>query len=182
MAVVTTKSTLISNRDATPKVFTDNIISGGDLKESEGYVQAQVGDSVNSQYKLCTVPSRARVTSLLLQCQALGAGTQVDIGVFWPDYSPFPIGPFGVHPLPGDPGTAIAENLFAALQATSVALGPTEVINQSTNNSIANQELSLWQAAGLSADPGLDLDIVATVKGAAIGTQGYLQVKARYQS
>ena len=42
--------------------------------------------------------------------------------------------------------------------------------NQSGNNTIPNQEISLWQAAGLLADPGVDLDIVATVAGAAIGT------------
>jgi hypothetical protein len=183
MAVVTTKSTLISNRDATPKIFTDDLVSGGDLHESEGYVGAAVGDSVNSLYRFATVPSRARVTSMLLGLSGtLGAGVTFSLGVFWPDYVPFPIGPYGVQPVPGVGGTAINATLFASGQVMTAALQPPiDVINQAGNNSIPNQELSLWQAAGLTADPGLDLDIVGTVTGAAVGTAGYVQVKARYQ-
>ena len=47
MAVVTNKSTLITNRDANAKgALTDGLVSGGEFEESEGYVAPAVGDSV----------------------------------------------------------------------------------------------------------------------------------------
>ena len=40
---------------------------------------------------------------------------------------------------------------------------PTEVVNESTQYSMNERVLPLWQAAGLSADPGGLFDVVATV-------------------
>lgn len=181
MAVQSLKSTLITNRDATPKVFTDNLVSRGDLKESEGYVQSATAvDSSGSIYRLCTVPSRARVSSVILQNGAFGGAAAANIGVYWPDYQPFPVAPYGQHPMPSDAGQPIAVALFAAAVSLVAAGGPTDEINQSGNNSIANQELSLWQAAGLAADPGIDLDICVTLT-AAIASQQYIGLKVRYQ-
>lgn len=182
MAVATVKSTLITNRDATPKVLTDNIVSGGALKESEGYVQAATAtDSVGSLYKLCTVPSRARMSSLVMQNTAFGGAAAFNIGVYWPDYIPFPIAPYGDHPTPADAGTAISASFFAAAVSAVAAGGPTDVLNQSGTNTIAKQEQSLWQAIGLAADPGLDLDIVVSVS-TVIAAQGFVSLKARYVS
>jgi hypothetical protein len=182
MAVFTEKSTLISNRDATPKVFTDNLVSGGDMKESEGYITTgSAADSVGSIYRLCTVPSRARVSQVLMSCTALGAGGAIEVGVYWPDYSPFPIGPFGVHPLPGDPGTAIDANLFASALSVAAAQSMVDITDQSGNNTIQLQEMSLWQAAGLAADPGIDLDICAQVT-TVLAAAGQLALKVRFQS
>lgn len=182
MAVQSAKSTLITNRDATPSVKTDNIVSGGEFKESEGYVQSvTAADSAGSIYRLCTVPSRARVSSVILQNGAFGGAAAANIGVYYPDYSPFPIAPYGQHPAPGDQGQPIAASLFAAAVSLVAAAGPTDVVNQSGNNSIANQELPLWQAAGLASDPGIDLDICVTLS-VAIASQQYLGLKVRYQS
>lgn len=182
MAVFTLKSTLITNRDATPKVFTDNLVSGGEFKESEGYVQTgSAADSAGSTYRLCTVPSRARVSSVLLQNGAGGGAAAINIGVYWPSYIPFPIAPFGDHPTPADAGTVISANLFASALSVVGAGGPTDVVNQSGNNTIAKQEMSLWQAAGLAADPGLDLDIVVAVS-TALAAQIFIGLKVRYQS
>lgn len=181
MAVQSLKSTLITNRDATPKVFTDNIVNRGDLKESEGFVQSATAvDSAGSIYRLCTVPSRARVSSVIVQNGAFGGAAAANIGVYWPDYQPFPVAPFGQHPMPSDAGQPIAASLFAAALPLVSAEGPTEVVNQSGNNTIPLQEQSLWQAAGLAADPGIDLDICVTLT-VAIASQQFIGLKVRYQ-
>lgn len=182
MAVFNLKSTLITNRDATPKVLTDNLVSGGMLKESEGYVaSAGATDSAGTTYRLCTVPSRARVSSVVMQNTAFGAGAAFNVGVYWPSYIPFPIAPFGDHPTPADAGTVISANFFANALSVAAAAGPTDVVNQSGTNTIAKQEMSLWQAIGLTADPGLDLDIVVTIQTAIIAA-GFVGLKVRYQS
>jgi len=182
MAVQSAKSTLITNRDATPKVLTDNLVSGGEFKESEGFVQSVTNaDSAGSIYRLCTVPSRARVSSVLIQNGAFGGAAAVNVGVYWPDYQPFPIAPYGQHPMPSDAGTAISAAFFASALSVVGAGGPTDIINQSGTNTIALQEQPLWQAIGLSADPGMDLDICVTVS-TAIASQQYIGLKVRYQS
>lgn len=182
MAVFNLKSTLIGNRDATPKVFTDNLVSGGDLKESEGYsATGSAADSAGTTYRLCTVPSRARVSSVSLQNTAMGGAGAINVGVYWPDYTPFPVGPFGDHPLPSDQGTAINAAYFASALSVVGAGGPTDIVNQSGTNTIAKQELSLWQAVGLAADPGIDLDIVVTVS-IVLAAAGFIGLKVRYQS
>ncbi len=177
MAVFNLKSTLITNRDATPKVFTDNIVSGGEYKESEGYVQTgSAADSVGSTYKLCTVPSRARVSSLSIQNGAGGGAAALNVGVFYPTFIPV-----GAGLSASLAGTAIDADFFAAALSAVAAAGPTEIVNQSGTNTIALQEMSLWQALGLSADPGIDLDIVVSVS-TVLAAQIFIGLKARYQS
>jgi hypothetical protein len=174
MAVVIDKSTMIANRDATPKILTDAYVANGEVLEAEGYVAPASGDSAGSQYKLVSMPSNARLSSLILQCTALGGAAAIDVGVFWPTTL---VGGGGLNP--ANAGLAIAENFFVAAQSVVTALGPTEVENQSGSYTIPKQELPLWQAIGMAADPGIDLDIVASVN-VAIGANGFLGLKARY--
>lgn len=174
MAVVTLKSTMISNRDATPKVFTDAFIANGDMMEAEGYVAPVNGNSAASVYKMCSVPSNCRMSSLLMQCSALGSGATVDLGAYWPTFIPL-----GADLLASNAGAAIDSDFFATAVDVSAALAQADYVNESGTNTIAKQELPLWQALGLTADPGIELDICATV-GVAIAANGFLSVKARY--
>jgi len=175
MAIFNEKSTVIANRDATPKVFTDAYVSGGEVIESEGYITTgSAADGVGSTYRLCQVPSNSRVSSLIIQCDALGAGGVVEAGVYWPTFIPT-----GAGLSAANASLPIDANLFASGLSVASTLAPTEIINQSGNNSIANQELPLWSACGLSADPGIDLDIVVTVT-TVLAAAGHLGLKARY--
>jgi len=174
MAVVTLKSTMITNRDATPKVLTDAFVANGEMLEVEGYVAPANGDSATSKYKLCDVPSNARMSSLLMQCTALGAGAQLALGVFWPTFIPL-----GADLLASNAGLAIDDDFFATAVDVSAALAQSEFINESGTNTIAKQEMPLWQALGLASDPGINLDIVASVV-VAIAAAGFVSVKARY--
>ena len=172
MAVVNLKSTIISNRDATPKVLTDNFVSQGPFRETTGFVLTGSADSVASVYRLCQVPSNARVNSLKLQNTAITGGA-INIGVYWPTF--VPAGAF----LPGTSGAVISASLFGAAQSVATATTtPIEEITL-TNLTLAQQELTLWQVAGLAADPGLPLDICAAVS-AAPSVAGSISLKATY--
>lgn len=166
------KSTIISGRDATPKVLVDPYISGGKIKESQGSVQTgSATDAVGSTYRLCQVPSNARITSLTLQNDALGGA--VNVGVYWPTYVPN-----GNGLSSGNATTAINASCLASAFSVSTANSPTELITRA-NVSIPNQEVQLWQVAGLSADPEIYLDIVATVS-TIMSAQGSIGLKAKY--
>lgn len=168
-------STVISNRDATPKVLTDSYVAGGGLKAAEGYVQTfGLADAAGSTYRMLSIPSNARVESVKIQSDALGTGCTLDVGVWWPTFIPV-----GAGLAASVASTSINTALFAAAIAASNTNASTDITNQSTTNTIVNQELPLWQAAGLASDPGIDLDIVVYVH-AAVAKQGYIGIKAVY--
>lgn len=164
MAVVTTKSAIMTNRDATPQVLSNGMLTGGALKEAVGYVSAVNGDSAASKYLLCSVPSNARLAHLALTCEALGAGAVIHIGAY-------------KNTAQG--GAVIDADFFASSVDVSAALSAVNVLNESGTNTLDKQEMPLWQALGLSVDPGDSIDIVATVT-VAIAANGKLGVKAQF--
>lgn len=164
MAVVTVKSTIITNRDAVPSVINDGRLEKGSLRTSHGYVTATNGDSATSKYILASLPSTSQVRQVLLSCANLGASSAVNLGVYRNTK---------------DGGAAVNATLFASAQATSAALSNSDVTNQSGNYTLDKQEQPLWQAAGLSSDPGSTLDIVATVS-VAIAATGLIGAATEY--
>lgn len=174
MAVVNLKSTFITNRDAVPAVRTDAFVSGGSKKSAQGWVSAANGDSANSIYRLCSVPSNARVDTVKFQCDALGTSAAVHIGVYYPEFIPV-----GAGLDASNAGAAISDAFFASALAVSSAVALEEVTNQSGSNTIDKQEMPLWEALGLSTDPGIDLDVCVTVD-VAIAAAGKLGVKVDF--
>jgi hypothetical protein len=164
MAVVTVKSTIITNRDAVPSVINDGRLEKGSLRTSHGYVTATNGDSANSKYILASLPSTAQVRQVLFSCANLGASSAINLGVYRNTK---------------DGAAAVNATLFASAQATSAALSNSDVTNQSGNYTLDKQEQPLWQAAGLTSDPGGTLDIVATVS-VAIAATGLIGAATEY--
>lgn len=177
MAVVTTKSTAIANRDAVQKVLTDPFIAGGSTTEAYGFVAAAVGDSINSAYKMMSVPSNARVSSLRLANGALGTSVTVDVGVFYPTTLPLGGGSFLS---PALAGTLITSSAIAAGTAVSSANATFVDLISTATLSLDKQEMPLWQMIGMAADPECNLDLGYVVKGAAVGTAGQIAMKAIY--
>lgn len=157
------KSTIISNRDASPVVLTDSYVSGGELRSTQGFITTALADNALSTYRLAQVPSNARVEAVKYQCAALGTSCTMNVGVYYPTAVPQ-----GAGVAASLAGTAINATFFASAIASSSAVGLTDVTNQSGTNTIALQEQPLWQAVGLSADPMCPLDIVATVQVAVV--------------
>lgn len=174
MTTYVVKSTVISNRDATPKVLQDAYISGADIRETWGYVQTNgAADGAGSLYLLCTLPSNARVTSLLYSTNGLGSGCKLDIGVWYPTFIPV-----GAGLSASLANTAINSTIFASAYTASQAYDSQELVVAAAIP-INSQEKQLWQVAGLTSDPMIDLDIVAFVH-VAVASQGYVGLRARY--
>ncbi len=163
MTVNVYKSATITNRDASPLVINDARLERSMLREAHGQVVAITGDSIGSTYILASVPSTAMIRKLLLSCAALTSGA-ASIGVSQPT---------------AKSNTAISAALFASAQSLASALNHSDVTNQSGTYTPALEEQPLWQAAGLSADPGYALDIVITLT-AALTAGGILGLQVDY--
>lgn len=165
MAVVTTKSGSITNRDATPQVMSNAILNGGMIRECAGTVELANGDSIGSKYIMCTLPSNARVSSILIYLDAITTCAA----------------DFGLYQTTANGSAVVDADFFASAQslASASALG-IEVAHEATGTyDIDDAEKPLWSALGLSSDPGIGYDLVATLTAAA-GSAGTLSVKAKY--
>lgn len=177
------KSTAITNLDATPIVpSTAGEGASAYLKTVEGFVTAVAADAAGSTYRLVRFPSNAKIKSVVFTSEAQGAG-KVQLGVYYSDST--------------TDGTSVANqgvvvpttgvNFFANDIDLTSAVQPTEEVFQNmatggaNNLSLANQPI--WQALGLTSDPGGFMDLVATVHTTAITTgTGRLGVSVRYSS
>jgi hypothetical protein len=171
------KSTLITNRDAVPKVLTDAFLSGGIMEEVQGSVKTGASDTANSYYRLISIPSNARISELDWQSDALGSGCIVDVGVWYPTVVPQGGANFLAASLGG---TIISSSIFAAGLTAPAANALTVITNQSLNYLIPLQETPLWNVLGLTADPEISFDI-GFVTRVATAAAGYVGMKCRYQ-
>lgn len=165
MAVVTTKSGAITNRDTTPQVQNSAYLSGGMVRESVGTVEAANGDSIGSKYILASVPSNARISQILLYCDDVGTTTAADFGLYQTTLN----------------GSAVVDaDLFgSAISLSGGPLNGTDITHESAVFDPDDVEKQLWSALGLSSDPCLMYDVVATLTGAA-DAAGTISLKIRY--
>lgn len=165
MAVVTTKSGAITNRDTTPQVQNSAYLSGGMVRESVGTVEAANGDSIGSKYILASIPSNARVSQILLYCDDVGTTTAADFGLYQTTLN----------------GSAVVDaDLFgSAISLSGGPLNGTDITHESAVFDPDDVEKQLWSALGLSSDPCLMYDVVATLTGAA-DAAGTISLKIRY--
>ncbi len=162
----TVKSTFITNRDASPVVGTGASIAGGNTRQATGYVTTATTATTASYYPLVSVPSNCRITSLNIRCEALGSGCTANFGVFVPTVTNAKLLALSSA---YTSAAAIDADFFASDKDVSGALTTaTEILNESTTNTIAKQEQELWQAVGLASDPGCMLDIAMTLTAATV--------------
>lgn len=171
------KSTILVNRDATPKVLTDAFLSGGMMEESQGSVKSGAADAAGTTYRLIQVPSNARLSTLQWQSDALGSGCVLDVGVWYPTVLPLGGGAFLAS---GSSGVLISSSIFATGLTAPAANAMTEITNQSLNYLIPLQETPLWNVLGMASDPEVDFDI-GFVARLATAAAGYVGLKGRYQ-
>jgi hypothetical protein len=163
MAVVTTKGTAITNADAGTGTLTNAAVLGAVVKEAVGTLEAVSGDSIASVYRLCRVPSNARISRVLLSCDAITTCA----------------GDVGVYKTAADGGAVVDADLFASAQSLASALANSDVTHESAVFGVEDVEQPLWQSLGLSADPGLLYDIAVTLTAAA-GSAGTVSLKVQY--
>jgi hypothetical protein len=175
MAVDHVKSTFITNLDAMPSV--QNTAGEGapaPLKSVEGYATVIASGSVGATYQLLRVPSNCKLKTLSFESAAQGAGA-LSLGLYYATDGE------GGKPASLLLAAAISSTLFASQINCAGAVAITEEINQAGNFTIDKRMQPLWQAAGLSSDPGGYFDIVATVDTTAVTTgTGKIGARATY--
>jgi hypothetical protein len=160
MAVEARKTAQIANMDAVPIVMAPANIMDGNMKVAVGTVEVVNADSIASTYRMVRLPSNAIVQRVLLSCDAITSAA-ADVGVYQ-------TAQFG--------GAVVDADFFASAQSIASALVNTDVTHEAdaadagAGNGLADAEKMLWQGLGLTADPGRDYDIVATLTAAATAT------------
>lgn len=173
MAIVTTKSTAITNRDAVPAVINDGRLERGSLRASVGNVPVGAADSATSYYPLASVPSTAMVRAVLASCVTGMTTLAANVGVFLTTKAS------GGVAL-GTPAFTGSGSFFAAAQTFAAALNRSDITNAAGTNTLAKREQPLWQAIGMAADPGGLLDIGVTVTTPNTGAAGSLGLEVHY--
>jgi hypothetical protein len=153
MAVVTRKSGIITNRDASPQVKNASAVEGGTVKQFSATVEVTTGDSSSSVYIMGTLPSNALVSALRIYSDDMGTGTVADIGLYKSTLD----------------GSAVVDADFfaSALSLSGGALNGTDIAHESAVFDPDDMEKPIWSALGLSSDPMLQYDVCATLTVAA---------------
>jgi hypothetical protein len=173
MAVVNTKPTTITNRDATPAVINDGRIQRGVLKSGVGSVAVGAADSATSYYPLVEVPSTAMVRGVLLTATAGMTTLAGDIGVYKNTANSAGV-------TTGVVANTGSGSFFAAAQTLASLAARLDVTNTGTTYPTDKREQPLWQAIGLTTDPGGTFDIGIKVTTANTGAAGRVGLEVQY--
>jgi len=166
MAVVTIKSSAITNADASPSVLTSANVANGNLRESVGTIAAGVADSIASIYRFVRVRSSDRVSAVKLYCDAITTGA-MDVGLYR---------------TAADGGAVVDVDLFASAQSTAAEIKTgTEIQHESGFFGLEDIEKPLWVALGLAADPFVLYEVCGTLTAANTGA-GDVSLKVQFVS
>lgn len=147
--MATIYSDAITNLVATPIVRNDPIYNGR-LTQAIAIASPAADQADDTIIRMVRVPSNCRIDDIRISAADATTAGKVDVGVYYPE---------GVQS-----GAVIDRDAFAA--AFDLSGGPfykSSVLLVAVA-SIAESVMPLWQAAGLTADPGGDLEIVLTVE------------------
>lgn len=156
MAVVNEKSTFLSNLDAEPQVYGDAGLHGGVTRSYTIVHEVTAGDSATSTYRLCRLPSNARLlgsSHISWDDLASTGAPTIDLGV---------VNVTDETRITDDPD-AINDGLDAAAAAAQTTVIKT----------IDNYGKKLYEfVSGQTADPKGDLEIMLTIADADVNTGG----------
>lgn len=164
MAVDHVKSTSITTLDTSPPAG----VSAGKgapyaVNGIDDYVTLVASSSVDATYQVLRVSSTVKLKTLIIESEAQTAG-KVDVGLYYATDGE------GGKPLTLLAANAISQAFFASAVDLAAAVTPTDITNESGTYTIGKRAQPLWQAAGLSVDPGGCFDICLTVVTTAVTT------------
>lgn len=147
MGVANTKSTAITNADATqPRVINPSYLAGGVLKISSGIAEVAAADDNGSVYRMVRLPSNAVIYRLEVLNDVIAGGTAYDVGIYRTAI---------------DGAAAVNDDVFAdAIDMTMARTLPLDAMFEVLG--IENVEKRLWELAGLTADPMIEYDLCFT--------------------
>lgn len=165
MAVANTKSTIVTNHDASPVDLTAAYLFHGRVRSQRGFVEVAAADDDTSVYRLFRVWSGWLIDDILIANDAITAGTVFDLGVY--DVS-------------ANGGAAVDADFFATNVDLSSASAFRSLLLEATATDLDKVEKRLWELLGLSSDPqkfydiALTGDTVGTAAGTIAGKLSYL--------
>lgn len=162
MAVDHVKSTGITNADANTANNAGEL-AVGTLRAVRGYTTAVASSSVDATYQIWRIPSNCSVQRIIFESEAQTAG-KVDIGAYYATDG------FGGKPTALLAAAAIDQDFFATAVDCASAVTPTDVTNESGTYTLDKRTQPIWQALGLTSDPGGNFDICLTVVTTAVTT------------
>ena len=173
----TQKSVQITNLDASPAVEnTAGNGAPGRLQEVDGFVTAAAADGAGTKYLMVRLSSQAVVKTVTLESEAQGAG-KVQCGLYYADDARYLAGGSA------NAGVVIDVKFFSDDKDLASAVAPTNITYNGTapTYNISKRTQPLWQAAGLSSDPGGMFDVVLTVHTTDVTTgTGRIYLKVTY--
>jgi hypothetical protein len=165
MAVVTVKSTRISNAESVVQTLDPIFVNHGRKRSVCATVEVTNGDSIGSKFILARVHSSWRITSLKLFCDAITSAA-ADVGVYQTTANP------------ANGGAVVDVDAYAsAASIASASVTGIEVAYEARD--IANIQRQVWQDVGLTADPVRWYELVATLTAAATAS-GTLSAEIEY--
>lgn len=174
MAIDHVKSTPITNLDAVP-VVQNTAGEGGPapLKSvSSGDVVGVASSSIAATYQFVRVPSNCKIKQILFSTETQAAGA-ADFGLYYATDGE------GGKPAALLAAAAIDQDFFASA-VTLTLLQNTDITNESATYTPLKQNQPLWQAVGLTTDPGGYFDIVATLTTAITTGTGKMGMTVNY--
>lgn len=161
MSTEAIKSTAITNLDAVPPVTpTTGQGAPGVVKAVTGSCAVTSGVTSGSTYQLARIPTNCVVTSVKMWLDASSTTITGDVGCY---YSTSTTGGTAV----ALQGTAVDADFFASAVALAAIVEPTEESGESGTYVGSKRVQPLWQAIGLSSDPGGNFDLVFTLTSTA---------------
>lgn len=155
MAVELVKSAGITAQDANESV--NSFKQQGPVRSAVGIGALSATASIASIVRLFRIQSNARICALSAFCTAITSAA----------------GDIGLYRTADDGGAVVDADFFIAAQTLAAASPGLNVIGGNAL-SPANREKRLWEALGLTADPGIYYDVAVTLTAAATaaGTVG----------
>jgi hypothetical protein len=162
MTTETLKSTAITNLDAVPPVRATAGLGGvGMLKSVYGNVAPTTGYLTGSNYKMVRVPSDCSVKHVLIDYSGTITTMTCDVTIFYSDdtldETGASSGDTGVVNSLSTTGSLFAHTLVLASQTAGAVV---DITDQNVAYPPTARNEPLWQAAGLTTDPGGFFDVV----------------------
>jgi hypothetical protein len=170
------KSAAITNLDAGPVVrATAGEGTGGMLRCVDGFVTTVTADAAGSTYQMVRVPSNAKIKQLWFEAAAMSAG-KFNLSVYYSSSTTD-----GTQPaLQGIIVPTTGDQFFASdIDATS-AIIMTDKTDENATYTVDLRTKPLWQALGLTTDPGGFFDIVAVCHTTAVTTGATMYLSCYY--
>lgn len=171
MATEALKTASVTAADASPAgAITTGQGAPANLRSINDYLTTTSGVTVGSTYRMVRVRSDCKIKHIRWEADAMTQGP-FDVGLYYADG--------GNSAVPA--GTVIDADFFATAVSAASAVPITDITNEAGTYKADERNKELWDAVGLSSDPGGMFDIVLTstntiTAGALVGLEAEFTV------